>query len=132
MDVFTVQDIVGAALAHPDIITTTGEAEPGPDGRIQRTVVYSVTTGVAGNRRAAGGSVDRARYVNVICVAPSRDSCLWLTQWAQERLVDLSLGSPHGRLTDASYDGGPLSTPDVSPHRWSRALAFTITTKRSH
>ena len=132
MDVFTAQDLVGAALEHPDIIATTGQAETGPDGRIRRTVVYSVTTGLAGGRRASGGSVNQARYVNAICVAPSRETCLWLTQWVQERLTDLSLGAPHGRLTDASYDGDPLSTPDVSPARWSRALAYTITTKRSH
>lgn len=132
MDVFTAQDLFGAALEHPDIITTTDEAEIGPDGRFKRTVVYSVTTGISGGRRAAGGSVNRVRYVNAICVAPSRETCLWLTQWVQERLTDLSLGSPHGRLTDASYDGDPVPEPDTSPARWSRALAFTITTKRSH
>ena len=132
MDVFTVQDHVAAALAHLGVDVTTGEPEIGPDGRVKRTVIYSATTGIAGGRRAAGGSVNRARYVNVLIVAPSRETCLWLAQAVQDALVDLSLGSPHGRLTDASYDGEPLPEPDTSPARWSRALAYTITTKRSH
>ena len=132
MDVFTVQDRVAAALAPLDADVTTGEPKTGADGKIRRTVIYSATTGVAGGRRAAGGSVNRARYVNTLIVAPSRETCLWLAQAVQEQLTDLSLGSPHGRLTDASYDGDPIPEPDTSPARWSRALAFTITTKRSH
>lgn len=132
MDVFTVQDHVAAALEPLGVDVTTGEPKTGADGKIRRTVIHSATTGIAGGRRAAGGSVNRARYVNALIVAPSRETCLWLAQAVQERLTDLSLGSPHGRLTDASYDGEPLPEPDVSPARWSRALAFTITTKRSH
>lgn len=132
MDVFTVQDRVAAALAPLDADVTTGEPRTDDAGKIRRTVIYSATTGVAGGRRAAGGSVNRARYVNALVVAPSRETCLWLAQEAQEALADLSLGSPHGRLTDASYDGDPVPEPNTSPARWSRALAFTITTKRSH
>lgn len=132
MDVFTVQDQIAAALAPLGVDVTTGEPETGTDGRVNRTVIHSATTGVAGGRRAAGGSVNRARYVNALVVAPSRETCLWLAQAVQERLTDLSLGSPHGRLTDASYDGDPIPEPDTSPARWSRALAYTITTKRSH
>lgn len=132
MDVFTVQDHVAAALAPLGVDVTTSEPKIGADGKIRRTVIHSTTTGTASRRRAAGGSVDRDRYVNVLVVAPSRDTCLWLAQAVQERLADLSLGPPHGRLTDASYDGDPLPEPDTSPARWSRALAFTITTKRSH
>lgn len=132
MDVFTVQDHVAAALEPLGVDVTTGEPKTGSDGKIRRTVIHSATTGIAGGRRAAGGSVNRARYVNVLIVAPSRETCLWLAQAVQEALTDLSLGSPHGRLTDASYDGEPLPEPDIAPARWSRALAFTITTKRSH
>lgn len=132
MDVFTMQDRVATALAPLDADVTTGEPNTDDDGKIHRTVIYSATTGVAGGRRAAGGSVNRARYVNALVVAPSRETCLWLAQEVQEALADLSLGSPHGRLTDASYDGDPVPEPDTSPARWSRALAFTITTKRSH
>lgn len=132
MDVFTVQDHIAAALAPLGVDVTTSEPKIGADGKIRRTVIHSTTTGIAGNRRAAGGSVDRARYVNVLVVAPSRESCLWLAQGVHEALTDLSLGAPHGRLTDASYDGDPLPEPDIAPARWSRALAFMITTKRSH
>lgn len=132
MDAFTVQDRVAAALAPLDADVTTGEPKTDDAGKIRRTVIYSATTGIAGGRRAAGGSVNRDRYVNALIVAPSRETCLWLAQAVQEHLTDLSLGSPHGRLTDASYDGDPIPEPDTSPARWSRALAYTITTKRSH
>lgn len=132
MDVFDLRDTVLAALAHPDIDTTDGEPATGADGRVHRTVIVGVTPGTTGGRRAAGGSVNRDVTVNALCVAPSRDACLWLSQWASARLADLYLGSPHGRLTDASYDGEPVPEPDTSPARWSRALAYTITTKRSH
>lgn len=132
MDVFTVQDRIATALAPLGVDVTTGEPKIGADGKIRRTVIHSTTTGIAGSRRAAGGSVDRARYVNILVVAPSREACLWLAQAVHETLTDLPLGAPHGRLTDASYDGDPLPEPDIAPARWSRALAFQITTKRSH
>ncbi|MDN5687128.1 MAG: hypothetical protein L0G94_10715 [Brachybacterium sp.] len=129
MDVFDLRDACIEALAHLDVTVTAGE--PGtPFGTVEQTVIIGVTPGLASLRRAAGGSVDRDGYVNALVVTASRDSCLWLTQRVRDALADFPLGSPHGRLTDASYDGEPVPEPDTSPARWSRALAFTITTKR--
>lgn len=132
MDILDLRDTAIAALQHLDVDITDGEPETGTDGRIRQTVVIGVTNGVATQRRAAGGSVNRDGYVNALVVTPSRDSCLWLTQRVRDALADFPLGKPHGRLTDASYDGEPVPEPGTSPARWSRALAFTITTKRSH
>lgn len=132
MDVLDLRDAAIAALAHLDVDITDDEPETGTDGRIRRTVIIGVTNGIATQRRAAGGSVNRDQYVNALVITPSRDSCLWLTQQTRDALADFPLGKPHGRLTDASYDGEPVPEPGTSPARWSRALAFTITTKRSH
>lgn len=132
MDVLDLRDTMIAALQHLDVDLTDGEPETDADGRIRQTVVIGVTNGIATQRRAAGGSVNRDGYVNALVVTPSRDSCLWLTQRVRDALADYPLGKPHGRLTDASYDGEPVPEPGTSPARWSRALAFTITTKRSN
>lgn len=132
MDVLDLRDTCIAALAHLDADITDGEPITGPGGRIPHTVIVGVTNGIASQRRAAGGSVNRDGYVNVLVVTTSRDSCLWLTQRVRDALADYPLGAPHGRLTDASYDGEPVPEPQTSPARWSRSLAFTITTKRSH
>lgn len=130
MDVLDLRDQCIAALAHLDVDVTDGEPVTDSNGRVRRTVILGVTTGTASNRRAAGGSVNRDGYVNVLIVTPSRDSCLWLSERARDALADLPL--PGGaRLTDASYDGEPLPEPDTSPARWSRALAFTATRKRN-
>lgn len=129
MDVFTLRDTAIAALAHLDVDLTDGEPETGPDGYVKRTVVISVTTGTATNRRAGGRSVNVDGHINALVVASSRDACLWLTERARDALADLPL--PGGRLTDASYDGEPLPEPNTAPGRWSRALAFTATRKRS-
>lgn len=131
MDVLTIRDRAIAALDGVGAIVTAGEVET-VDGRIRNTVVVGTTTGVASARRAAGGSVNRDGYVNALVVGTSRDACLALSQRVRDTLSDLDLGSPHGRLTDASYDGEPLPEPDTSPARWSRALAFITTTKRSN
>lgn len=131
MDVLELRDTCIAALAHLDVDITDGEPET-VNGTIRHTVIVGVTNGIASQRRAAGGSVNRDGYVNALVVTTSRDSCLWLTQRVRDALADYPLGAPHGRLTDASYDGEPVPEPDTSPARWSRSLAFTITTKRSH
>lgn len=130
MDAFELRDSAIAALAHLDVDLTDGEPVTEPGGRVHRTVILGVTTGTATNRRAGGRSVNVDGYVNALVVAPSRDSCLWLTERARDALADMPL--PGGaRLTDASYDGEPIPEPDTSPGRWSRALAFTATRKRS-
>lgn len=142
MDVLDLRDQCIAALAHLDVDISDGNPTRDPSdgasrivhldggGRVRRTVILGVTTGTASNRRAAGGSVDRAGYVNALVVAPSRDSCLWLSERARDALADQPLPGG-GRLTDASYDGEPLPEPDTSPARWSRALTFTATRKRN-
>lgn len=130
MDVLDLRDQCIAGLAHLDVDVTDGEPAIDASGRVRRTVILGVTTGTASNRRAAGGSVNRDGYVNALIVAPSRDSCLWLSERARDALADMPL--PGGaRLTDESYDGEPLPEPDTSPARWSRALAFTATRKRN-
>lgn len=131
MDVFDLRDTIIAALAHLDVTITDDEPKT-INGRIEQTVVIGVTNGIASQRRAGGRSTASDGYVNALIVTPSRDSCLWLTQRVRDALADYPLGKPHGRLTDASYDGEPVPEPGTSPARWSRALAFTITTKRSH
>ncbi|MFC0673550.1 hypothetical protein [Brachybacterium hainanense] len=132
MDALDLRDSCIAALQHLDVDVTDDGVEKDSDGRVRRTVILGVTAGVAGNRRAAGGSVDRTGTVNALVVTASRDSCLWLVQRVRDALADLPLGSPHGRLTDASYDAEPQPEPGTTPARWSQALAFTITRKRGH
>lgn len=131
MDALTLRDRAEAALTGIPASVTTSEPRIGADGRVERTVIVTVTTGTASNRRAAGGSVNRNRYVNVLVVTASRDSCIWLTDHVRDALTDLPLGHPHGRLADASYDGEPVQELDTAPARWSRALTFQTTTKRS-
>lgn len=130
MDVLELRDRAVAGLAGVDATITTEQTTLEADGLVDPTIVVTTTTGIAGGRRTAGGSVNRYGYVNALVVSTSRDSCLWLSQQARDALTDLDLGSPHGRLTDASYDGEPIPEPDTSAALWSRALAFTITTKR--
>lgn len=131
MDVLDLRDLAIAQLQHLDVDLTDGEPVTGPDGRVRRTVILSVTTGTATNRRAAGGSVDRVGTVNALIVTASRDSCLWLTERVRDALADVPLGGGQGRLTDASYDTEPIPEPDTRPESWSQALAFTATRKRS-
>jgi len=131
MDALTLRDTAIAALLPIGVDITSGEPETDPDGRVRRTVILTTTAGTAGNRRAAGGSVNRDGYVNALVVAASRDSCVWLTERVRDALADMPLGNGQGRLTDASYDAEPLSEPDTSPARWSQALAFTATRKRN-
>lgn len=131
MDVLDLRDTCITALAHLDADITDGEPVTGPGGTIRATVIVGVTNGIASNRRAAGGSVNRDGYVNALVVTASRDSCLWLTERTRDALADTPLPGG-GRLTDASYDGEPVPEPDTSPARWSRALAFTATRKRNH
>lgn len=130
MDVLDLRDTAIAALAHLDVTVTDGEPRT-VDGRVEQTVVVGVTNGVATLRRAGGRSTASDGYVNALVVTSSRDSCLWPTQRVRDALADYPLGKPHGRLTDASYDGEPVPEPGTDPARWSRALAFQITTKRS-
>lgn len=132
MDTLDLRDTTIDALAHIDADITDGEPVTGPDGRVRHTVIVGVTTGVASQRRAGGRSTASNGTVNALVVTSSRDSCLWLTQRVRDALADYPLGKPHGRLTDASYDGEPVPEPGTAPARWSRALAFQITTKRSH
>lgn len=129
MDALDLRDRCIAALAHIDADITDDEPETDANGRIRRTVILGVTTGIASNRRAAGGTVNRDGYVNALVVSTSRDSCLWLTEQVRDALTDMPL--PGGaRLTDASYDGEPVPEPGTAPARWSRALTFTATRKR--
>ena len=130
MDALTIRDVIIDALAHLDVDVTDGEPETGADGRLRRTVIVGVTTSVAGNRRAAGGSVDRACGVNLLIVTASRDSCLWLTGKVQDAITDYPIARG-ARLTDASYDGEPVPEPSTRPEQWSRALTYNVTTKRS-
>lgn len=132
MDALTLRDTLIEALQPLNVDVTPGEVQTGSDGRVRRTVILTITAGVAASRRAAGGTVDRDGYINALIVAPSRDSCLWLTEHVRDTLADYPLGHPHGRLTDESYDGDPLPEPDTTPARWSKALAFTATRKRNH
>lgn len=130
MDVLDLRDTAIIALAHLDVDITDDEPHTDSSGRVVRTIIISVTTGTATNRRAAGGTVNRDGYVNALVVTPSRDSCLWLTERARDALTDIPL--PGGaRLTDASYDGEPVPEPGTAPARWSRALTFTAIRKRS-
>lgn len=129
MDALTLRDTIIAALTHIDVDITDGEPETGGDGRVRRTVIVGITTGTRGNRRAAGGSVDHDRAVNLLVVTPSRDSCLWLTEAVQDAVTDYPVARG-ARLTDASYDGEPIPEPGTSPARWSRPLTYYVTTKR--
>lgn len=131
MDLLDLRDTAIAALAHLDVDITDGEPVTDPSGRVRRTVIVSVSTGTAGGRRASGRGDRTDGYLNALIVTPSRDSCLWLTQRVQDALADYPLGRPHGRLTDASYDGEPVPEPATSPARWSRAITFQTITKRS-
>ena len=130
MDALELRDEVIAALLPLGVDITDGDAETGPDGRVRRTIIIGVTVGVATNRRAAGGSVNRAGVVNALVVAPSQDSCLWLAERARDALADMPLPGG-GRLTDQSYDGSPSQEPDIAPARWSTALAFQAVRKRN-
>lgn len=129
MDALELRDLVLAVLAPIAADVTENEPRIDDDGRIRPTVILSVSTGVASNRRAAGGSVNRDGYVNALVVTPSRDSCLWLTETTRDALADMPL--PGGaRLTDVSYDGEPTPEPGTDAARWSRALTLTATRKR--
>lgn len=130
MDALTLRDTAIAALTHLDVDITDGEPITGPDGRIRRTIILGVTTGVAANRRAAGGTVDLTGAVTALIVTPTRDSCLWLTERTRDALTDMPI-TGGARLTDVSYDGEPLPEPDIAPARWSRALTFNVTRKRN-
>lgn len=129
MDVLDLRDLILEALLPAGVDITDGEPVTDSSGRVRRTVILGVTPGVAGQRRAAGGSVRRDGYVNALIVTPSRDSCLALTETVRDLLADYPIPGG-GRLTDASYDGEPTPEPDTTPARWSRALAFTATRKR--
>lgn len=102
----------------------------GTDGRVRATVIVTVTTGTATNRRASGESTIRARTVNVLVVAASRRACRGIAESVREVLDGHRLGKPHGLLEDASYDGEPLQEPDITPTRWSYPLAFNARTTR--
>lgn len=142
MDALDLRDTVVDALLPLGVDISDGNATHDPvdgknrivhldaNGIVRRTVIIGVTTGMTSGRRGSGRSVNTDGYVNALVVAPSRDSCLWLTEKVRDALADYPLGRPHGRLTDASYDGEPLPEPDISPARWSKALAFTATRKR--
>lgn len=129
MDVLDLRDLVIEALLPLGVDITDGAPVTDTSGRVRRTVILSVTPGTAGQRRAAGGSVRRDGYVNALIVSPSRDSCLALTERTRDLLTDFPIPGG-GRITDASYDGEPTPEPDISPARWSKALAFTATRKR--
>lgn len=132
MEALDIRDTVIAALLPLGIDVTDGEPATGPDGRVHRTAIVSVTDGTIGSRRASGRGTTSGHTVSVLIVASSSDSCQVLTRRVRDVLDGAPLGRPHGLLTDVSYDGPPVQEPGTSPARWSRALAFNATTNRSH
>lgn len=129
MDVLTLRDTIVTALAGVNADVTPDEPLVDASGRVKRTVIIDVTPGTVTGRRASGRGDRLDGAVNALIVAPTRDSCLALAQQVRDRLADLPLGHPHGRLTDQSYDGAPL--PEPGDARWSTTLTFATITKRS-
>jgi hypothetical protein len=135
MDALAARALIIDRLSTLGADLTDGEAETRQDGTVRRTLIIDVTSGVTTSylRRMSGRATDTVRTINVLVVAPSRDSCLVLAEKTRDLLDGARIAEePHGLLEDASYDMAPAPEPDTSPARWSRALAFQWATKRSH
>lgn len=130
MDTLTVRDEIIAALLPLDVDITDAEPETDRDGRVCRTVIVTVDSGTLRDRRATGHTTHAARTVSCLIVTASRDSCLWLTDRVRDALDGLRIDADV--LRDVSYTGEPMPEPGTSPARWSKALAFTLTTRRSN
>lgn len=129
MDTLTVRDSIIAALLHLGVDITDGAPETDRDGRVRRTVIVTVDPGILRDRRAGGRTVHTTRTVSCLIVTASRDSCLWLTERVRDTLDGLRIDAD--LLRDVSYTGDPQPEPGTTPARWSKALAFTSTTRRS-
>lgn len=130
MDALTLRDGIITALAPLNADVTTGAPATDSSGRVRRTVIVGTTPGTASNRRAAGGTVDRDGLVDVLVVTPSADSCVDLADQTRDLLADYRIPGA-GLLVDESYDAAPAQEPDITPARWSTALAFRATRKRN-
>lgn len=130
MDPLDLRDDIIDYLAPLDVDITDGEPETGSDGRVRRTVILDVTSGTGEGYRMAGRGTRARRSVNVLVVASSRDSCVWLTERVLE-LLDGARLTGGGTLTDASYDGPPTPEPGTTSGLWSKALTLTAITRRS-
>lgn len=130
MDALTVRDTIIAALMPLDVDLTDGEPATARDGTVRRTLIVTVDQGVTGGRRMSGRAPDVRRLIGVLVVTSSRDSCLHLAERVRDTL-DGQYARPHGLITDESYSGDPIPEPSTHPARWSKALAFAWTTKRS-
>lgn len=130
MDALTIRDTLIAALMPLNADITDGAPETDREGRIRRTVILNVPPGTVGTIRASGAATTATRTVEVLVVTAAKDSCTILAERVRDALDGTRFGSPHGTIRDVSYDGVPTPEPDITPARWSKALAFTVTTKR--